>query len=112
MYDLPALVEHVCKETGYDKVRSASARWLCIDNWADWVHRTFARQWASLHLSLAWNVSILGQEIIGLHRSRTGCLRRPLDNWLPLHHTEQGRVEYLEEVLWSVRFHPTYALGV
>lgn len=90
----------------------ASVRVTCIDNLPDWIHRTFARQWFGLHFALAWYVPIPGQEVIGLYRTRASCLRRALDNWLPLHHTEQDRVEYLEEVLWSFGFHPTYALGV
>jgi len=45
MYDLPALVEHVCQETGYDKV-SASTTSLLVPLLVTYIHL--------FHFRLTW----------------------------------------------------------
>lgn len=52
MYDLPALVEHVRKETGYDKVSTYTAALK-----PDRLHRSLSRKWSRLHLPLTRHVS-------------------------------------------------------
>jgi hypothetical protein len=92
MYDLPALVEHVCQETGYDKVSSLFVRCLHIASTSHRlsksfiipplpqskqiiarslipgrIHRPLARKRPSIHLPLPINGPIPRKEAFGIH---------------------------------------------
>lgn len=93
MYDLPALVEHVCQETGYDKVShypSTIERSLRKNQMLSpgGIHWSLPRKRPSIHLSLPRNVSFLGKEIISLYRPRSRCLCWTLDDRIPIYGIE------------------------
>lgn len=131
MYDLPALVEHVCQETGYDKVRllivlhhsllSSDLFRLAMDTLTSCVtdpltkgriHRSLARKRPSIHLPLSGNVSIPRKETISLHSPSSSSLCWSIDYRIPIHSVESDRMEYLETILWGTGFHTAHAVGI
>lgn len=115
MYDLPALVEHVCQETGYDKVNPIPFPHLSLSlliSLVDRIHRPLSRKWTRVHLTLTRHVPVARQETIMFHSPSTGRLCWAPDHWLPVHRIEQDRMEYLEEILWRFGLYSPHALGV
>jgi len=117
MYDLPALVEHVCQETGYDKVSyyiSTISRSLCKNQRlrAGGIHRSLSRKRTSIHLSVPRNVSLFGKETLSLYRPRSRRLCWTIDDRIPIYGAQQDRMEYLEALLWCTRFHTPHEVGL
>ena len=112
MYDLPTMVEHVCRETGYDKVCHSPAPVQADSSPSDRIHRSLPRQWSGFHRAVARHVPLPRQETLRLHRPRPCSLRRSLDYRIPLHQLEPHRMDDMEEILWGLGLYPVDEMGI
>lgn len=119
LYDLPALVDHVRRDTGYDKVRAPLARSSALlrprrsvlilrfgSGFTDRLHRPLAGQRDHVLLARAGHGARAGREAEPLHRARARRLRRPAHDGLPLHGAQEHAVEDVEEVVRCVVVSP------
>lgn len=106
LYDLPAMVDHVRRETGYDKVRLLplffSLLLLTSHLQPDRFHWSLSGERNHVLFTCSRNGTRIRREVINLHRSRPSSLCWSLDYWIPLWCAEEYEVEDLEEMVWYV----------
>ena len=108
-FDLPAMVEWVCKTTGYDKASfptgSRATSSFCPP---DRLHRSFTRQWHRFHYLIAWCPPGHRRETLCIHCTCACSLCWSTNARFPLYWSRKDGMENVEAFLWYPSPKPTF----